>query len=146
MDPFARKMIFGGLAYGGALLLMAATLSAIYFHNRPECSEAAISQAASPDGRWKAVAMERRCGDESPFYLHINLSAAGDPIRFGFFSGRSQEGEVFIVEDETRDLNPTLQWTSPDQLTVHCPRCRASLVKKREQHWGPITLRYELQP
>jgi hypothetical protein len=146
MDPFVRKMIFGGVAFGSAMLLMAGSLTAIYVHNRPRCNEAAISETPSPDGRWKAVVMERRCGEESPLYLHVNLSPAGDPIRTAYFSGRSEEGEVFLVEEETQELNPVLDWTSPGQLTIQCPRCRPASVQKRGEHWGPITVRYELQP
>jgi hypothetical protein len=145
MDPFVRKMIFGGVAFLGAMLLMAGTLSAIYFHNNPDFKEAVIAQSDSPDGRWKAVVMEDRHDDASPLYFHINLSAAEEPIPVTYF-GHNAEGEVFRIEEETEKPDPVLEWASPDQLTIHCPRCRASLVKKRDQHWGPITLRYELQP
>ncbi len=144
MDPFAKKMLLGALAFGSAMALMAGVLSAIYFHNRPRCSEAVVSYSASPDGQWKAVVMERRCGEEAPFYMHVNLGPAGDPIPVAFFSGRSEEGEVFVAEEETRDINPTLEWTSPDRLTIHCPRCRSALVRKRMEHWGPIAVQYQL--
>lgn len=146
MDPFARKMICGGLAFGSAMLLMAGALSMIYFHNRPQCSEAVLSEATSPDRQWTAAVMERRCGEESPFFVHVNLRPAAAPIRLSYFSGRAEEGEVFMVEEDTRDLAPALEWSSPGRLTIQCPRCRAALVRKREKHWGAIAVRYQLQP
>ncbi|HMF89637.1 MAG TPA: hypothetical protein VKL40_03265 [Candidatus Angelobacter sp.] len=158
MDIFARKMLIGAGAFGLAMVLMAGTLTAIYYHYRPPCGEAMVSDVTSPDGRWKAVAMERRCGDESPFYIHVNLIPAGEPIPVAFLTGRSVEGEVFLVEEEPSDMNstldwrspsrrsnPTLEWTSPGSLTIHCPRCRAELVSKRKERWGPVQVQYELR-
>lgn len=154
MDPFARKMICGGLAFGSAMLLMAGVLSMIYFHNRPQCSEAVLSEAASevvlsekasPDQRWMAAVMERRCGEESPFFVHVNLRRAAEPIRLNYFSGRAGEGEVFVVEEEAPGVAPTLHWNSPSQLTIECSRCRAAAAQKREERLGAITIRYQLQ-
>jgi hypothetical protein len=146
MDPFIRKMILGGVAFLGTMLLMGGAASTIYFHNRPQCSETVVSDLISPDGRWRATLMERRCGEESPFYTHVNLRRAGDPIHVAYFSGRSEEGEIFLAEEETQNMWPQLEWTSPGDLTIHCPRCRPYLVEKRDQRWGPISLRYHFEP
>jgi hypothetical protein len=146
MDPFARKMLLGIAGFGSAMLLFAGLLSVIYFHNRPRCSEAVLSEAASPDKEWTATVLQRRCGDESPFFVHVNLRPAAEPIQLAFFSGRAEEGEVFLVEQESPEVGPELEWSSPTQLTVRCPRCRAVLVQKRDERWGPIELRYELRP
>jgi hypothetical protein len=146
MDPFARKMILGMLAFGSAMLLFAGALSAVYFHNRPRCSERVLSEATSPDHRWTAAVMQRRCGDEAPFFIHVNLRPAPQSIRFGFFSGRAEEGEVLLVEQESPDLAPDLEWSSENQLTIQCSRCRAALMQEREARWGPIQVRYQLRP
>ncbi len=144
MDPFARKMIIAGLAFGAAMLLMAGAVSVLYFHYHPQCSEQVFSQARSSDGQWAAAVMERRCGEDSPFFIHVNLRPAAEPIRLGYFSGRAEEGEVFVAEEDTTDTDPALEWSAPRQIAIRCPRCRAA--QKREEHWGPITLRYRLQP
>ncbi len=146
MDPFARKMIFAGLAFGASMLLMAGSASLMYYHYRPPCSEAALSEAKSPDGQWAATVMERRCGEESPFFIHVNLRPAGQPIRLGYLSGRAEAGEAFLAEEDSQDTPLTLEWTAPGQLTIRCPTCRIPSVQKREEQWGPTTVRYQLQP
>src|SRR5262245_595082 len=108
MDPFARKMIFGSLAFGSVMLFLATVMSVVYFHNRPRCTEQVLYETTSPSGQWTAAVMERRCGDESPFLIHVNLRPAGEPLRFGFFSGRAEEGEVFVMEEDTQRLTPAL--------------------------------------
>lgn len=144
MDPFARKMIFGALAFGLAILLMTGATSMIYYHYRPLCSESEFSQSTSPDGQWAADVMARRCGDESPYMIHVNLRHVGEPIRFGYLSGRADAGEVFLTEQESPEIVPTLEWSAPSQLTIRCSGCRAAGV--HEEHWGPITVRYQLSP
>jgi hypothetical protein len=145
MDPFARKMIVGALAFGTAMLLMAGVLSTVYFHNRRRCDEAALSETTSPDGKWTAAVMERRCGDESPFFIHVNLRQSTEPIQLGYFSGRADEGDVFVAEERTQGMEPVLTWSSTSQLTIQCPRCSPAQVKKREERLGAVSIRYELQ-
>jgi hypothetical protein len=145
MDPFARKMIVGSFAFGAAMLLMASVLSTIYFHNfRRRCDEAALSETTSPDGQWAAAVMERRCGDESPFFIHVNLRPSKEPIELGFFSGRAEQGEVFVAEEQAQGIEPVLTWHSPNQLTIQCPQCGAARVKKREEHLGAVNIQYDL--
>jgi hypothetical protein len=144
MDPFARKMLLSSLAFGSAMVLMAAALSVVYFHAHPPCSEQVLSELASPDRRWVASVMQRRCGDESPFLLHINLRPATQPLRLGFFSGRANDGEVFLGEQEDFSAVPNLHWDSPAQLTVDCPGCSQARVKTRLASWGPVTVRYQI--
>jgi hypothetical protein len=31
-------------------------------------------------------------------------------------------------------------------LTVQCSRCRATFVRKRDDRWNTVTLRYQLPP
>src|SRR5215471_21028511 len=110
MDPFARKMILGSLAFGSAMALMAGALWVVYVHAHPRCLDRVLAQAESPDGNWTAALLERRCGEEAPFFLHVNLRPANQALRFGFFSGRAEEGEVFDVEEETQRVRPALEW------------------------------------
>jgi hypothetical protein len=144
MDPFAKKMLLGSLAFGSAMALMAGALWVVYLHAHPHCSDRVLAQADSPDDKWTAVLMERRCGEEAPFLLHVNLHPAGEALRLGFFSGRAEEGEVFLLEEDTRRVTPTLQWTAPDELTMQCSGCRAALVRKRDERWGGVRVRYQM--
>ncbi len=143
MDPFAKKMLLGALAFGSAMLLMAAALSVVYFHLHPRCGEQALAEAISPDKQWVAAAMERRCGDNSPFLLHVNLRPAEQPIRLGYFSGQAGEGEIFIVEEDTPAEIPALEWSLPDQLIVRCPRCSSRFAQIIHQRWQSVHIRYE---
>jgi hypothetical protein len=143
MDPFARKMLLSAFAFASVMLLMAAVLSVVYFHAHPRCSENVLSALNSPDGRWTAVVMQRRCGDESPFLVHVNLRPAAEPLRLGFFSGEAQEGEIFLGEQQNLNVVPTLSWDSTSQLTIACSDCRPKLVQKNQPRWGPIAVRYE---
>ena len=146
MDPFAKKIVFGALIFGSVMVLMAAALSVFYFHFYPRCLEQVMAQATSPDQQWIAAVMERRCGPESPFLLHVNLRQAGQPISLGYFSGKAGDGEVLVVEEETAGTIPELQWDSAHQLTVRCPRCSSSFAQKMDERWGPILVRYQTKP
>ena len=143
MDPFARKMVYGSFVYGGMMLLMFAVLSVVYLHTRPRCSDRVVAEAASPDKRWTATIMERRCGEDTPFFTHVNLRPAGKELHRGFFSGSSTEGEIFLIEQDTAGTGITLQWTDPDTLLIRCPRCTSTLLRKREERWQGITIKYE---
>jgi hypothetical protein len=143
MDPFAKKMVSGALVFGSVMVLMAAALSVVYFHLYPRCWEQVMAQAASPDQQWMATVLERRCGAESAFLLHVNLRKAGQPVYFGYFSGRATEGEVLVVEEEAAGTIPELEWTSPRELTVRCSRCSSAYPQKMDGHWGPVLIRYQ---
>lgn len=146
MDAFARKMVSGALVFGAVMVLMAAVLSVVYFHLYPRCSEQVLAQAPSPDHQWIATAMERRCGPESPFLLHVNLRPAAQPISLGYFSGQAEDGQVLLVEEETAATIPEMEWTSPTQLTIRCPRCSSSYARKMDARWGTVVLTYEKAP
>jgi hypothetical protein len=143
MDPFAKKMVSGALVFGSVMVLMAAALSVVYFHLYPRCSEQVMAEATSTDQQWIAAILERRCGPESPFLLHVNLRRTGQPISLGYFSGLASDGEVLIVEEETTGIVPELEWNSPRELTIRCPRCSSSFAQKMDEHLGPIIIRYQ---
>jgi hypothetical protein len=144
MDPFARKMLFSAFGFAGVMLLMAGVLSVVYFHAHPRCSEQVLSELRSPDQRWAAVVMQRRCGEDQPFFVHVNLRPAGGPLSLGYFSGQAVEGEIFLSEQDNVDVAPTLRWDAPQQLTIVCPGCQPGLVQQREQSWDAVRVRYEL--
>ena len=146
MDPFAKKMIFGALGFGSAMLLMAGALSVVYFHLHPQCSEQVLAEAISPDKKWIAAAMERRCGDNEPFLLHVNLRPAQQPIRLGYFSGSASEGEIFLGEEDTPAETPDLEWSSPDQLRIRCARCSSAFARAMNERWQSLHIRYENLP
>ena len=146
VDPFARKMIYGSLVYGGMMLLMFAVLTVVYLHMRPRCSDRVVGETASPEGKWMATIIERRCGTEAPFFTHVNLRPADEELKHGFFSGKAVEGEIFLIELDAAGAGITLSWTAPDKLTVGCSRCNASLVQKHDQQWRNVAVQYVLMP
>ena len=146
MDPFARKMVYGSLVYGGMMLVMFAVLTLVYLHTRPRCSDRIVAEATDPARQWTATMMERRCGAEAPFFTHVNLRPAGKDVKTGFFSGSVTEGEVFLVEQDAAAASITLRWTSPTTLSIHCPRCGPLLVRKHDESWGNVNVSYDLPP
>ena len=144
MDPFARKMVLGSFVYGGMLLLMFAVLTVVYLHTRPRCSDRVVAESTDPGKHWTATVMERRCGNEAPFFTHVNLRPAGTDLKTGFFSGSATEGEVFVAEQDAAGAGITLHWGSPMALSITCPRCSPSLLRKHDEHWGSVTIHYDL--
>ena len=136
-------MLLGALAFGSAMALMAGALTVVYVHAHPRCSDQALAQAHSPDGQWTATLMERRCGEETPFFLHVNLRPREEALRWGFFSGRADEGEVFLAEEDTQGTKVALEWTTSDRLTIRCAKCKRAALR-RDVRWGPVTITYEI--
>ena len=146
MDPFARKMVVGSFVYGGMMLLMFAVLTVVYLHTRPRCSDRVVAESTNPEKHWTAAVMERRCGNESPFFTHVNLRPAGSDLETGFFSGSATEGEVFLIEQDAAGSGITLSWTSPATLSIQCPHCGAALVRKHAECWGDVSITYDFRP
>ena len=146
MDPFARKMVVGSFVYGAMILLMFAVLTVVYLHTRPRCSDRVVAESNDPGKRWTAAVMERRCGNEAPFFSHVNLRPAGEDLNTGFFSGSATEGEVFRVEQDAAGSGITLNWTSAATLIIHCPHCDPALVRKHDERWGDVAINYDVPP
>lgn len=142
IDPFARKMLQGTLVYGVAMLVMFAVLTVVYLHTRPRCSDRVVAQATSPGQQWTATVMERRCGEDTPFFTHVNLRPAKDDLRYGFFSGSATNGEIYLIEQDAGAAGVTLEWTASDTLTIRCPGCSAALERKKGQNWGNVIVNY----
>ena len=144
MDPFARKMVVGSFVYGGMMLLMFAVLTVVYLHTRPRCSDRAVAESTDPGKHWTATVMERRCGNEAPFFTHVNLRPAGKDLDTGFFSGSDTEGEFFLIEQDAAATGITLHWTAPSTLNIQCPHCSAALLRKHEGRWDSVVIEYDL--
>jgi hypothetical protein len=146
MDPFARRMVVGSFVYGGMMLLMFAVLTVVYLHTRPRCSDRVVSEFTDPGKPWTATVMERRCGNDAPFFTHVNLRPAGSDLNMGFFSGSATDGEVFLVEQDAAGSGITLNWTSPATLSIQCPHCSAALVRNHAERLGDVSIIYDLRP
>jgi hypothetical protein len=143
MDPFARKMWHAGIAFAVSLLLLVGGLKIFSMHEWPACPDTLISETASPGRQWMAAILQRRCGEDTPFFTHVSLRSAG-PLDRGFLSGQVQKGSVFVVERDAVAAGVTLFWSNQNVLTVRCAHCTPALVHQRDQQWGPVTIRYEL--
>lgn len=144
MDPFARKMVVGSFVYGGMILLMFAVLTVVYLHTRPRCSDRVVAESTDPGKHWTATLMERRCGNEVPFFAHVNLRPAGNDLNTGFFSGAATDGEIFLIEQDAAASGITLSWTSPATLSIQCLHCGVALVRNHAEHWGDVSIHYDL--
>lgn len=144
MDPFAKKMVFGSFVYGGVMIVMFAVLTVIYLHMKPKCSDRLIAEATDPNKQWTAVVMERRCGAEAPFFTHVNVRPAANDLTFGFFSGVVAVGETFLVEQDAMNADVTLSWPKANTLLIQCANCKASMIQKRDQQSGAVTIEYNL--
>ena len=144
MDPFARKMWQGSFVYGGIMLVMFAVLTGFYLHTRPRCSDRLVAESADQNKQWTAAVMERRCGEDTPFFTHVNLRPAGKDLKRGFFSGSATEGEVFQVELDAPSAGITLKWVGGNTLLIQCPQCNTLLIRKRDDRWNGAIIKYDL--
>jgi hypothetical protein len=145
MDPFAKKMWSAGLAYAALLAAMAAVLTVAYIHERPRCGDRIVTESSSPDRRWIAAVIERRCGEESPFITQINLRPGDTKLMRGFFSGQASQDNVFTIEQDAAGAGFTLQWNGADQLIVHCRHCDRNYVRRQDPQQGTLMIRYDLR-
>lgn len=143
MALFGRKTVIACVAVAFAALLMLGTTSTIYFHNPLPCDEEHNFESLSPDEQWTAEVMERRCED-SPLIIHVYLHRLEEPVYLGGYSGLAAINDVFVMEHHDGDPELSLEWDSLSQLTIRCPTCQAQRVKMHKDHWGPITVRYQL--
>ena len=139
-------MILGSVAFGSVMALLAGVLTVVYLHERPRCSEQVLSESLGPDSQWIATSMQRRCGEDSPFLVHVNVRPAKSSVQLGYFSGAATEGEIFVAEQDSPDVVPEVAWTGPSALTIRCRGCRDAEVHKRAGHIGGIAVHYDLQP
>src|SRR5258708_5127585 len=110
IDPFARKMLLGALAFAAVMLLMFGVLTAGYRHANPRFSEQVLAEGGSPGGSWTAALMERRCGENVPPVTHLNLRPAQTPLKLGYFTGTATEGQIFLIPLDAREAAAVLEW------------------------------------
>ena len=135
-------MLRGSFAFGGVMVVLFAVLTITYLHMRPRCSDQVVSSSTSPDKRWTASVMEARCGEDQPFLTHVNLRPAGESIKLGYFSGKADDGEIFLIEQDAQSTNVTLDWSAPNRLSVSCLHCQLVFLKKRQEHWKDLEITY----
>jgi len=145
MDPFARKMWRAGLAYAVLLMAMGTALTVVYVHERPRCGDRRVKESNSPDRRWTAAVLERRCGEDAPFITLINLRDGGTKLVRGFVSGQANQNNVFMVEQDAAGAGLQLDWNGSGELTIHCPHCDANYVRRQDPQHGGLKIRYEFR-
>lgn len=143
MDPFARKMWYFAIGFAAILLLLVGVLKLFSAHEWPTCPDHVIREANSPDKRWTAAILQRRCGTYAPFITSINLRAAG-PLRRGYYSGQATQGTVFMVEQDAAGAGISLSWSAQKVLTVHCAHCSPDFVRQRDQLWSDVRIQYQM--
>lgn len=143
MALFGRKMVVACVAVAFASLLMLGATIMIYYHNRFPCAEDSAFDFLSPDEQWNAELMERHC-DNSFLIIHVYLHLRNEPVDVRYYTGVATTNDVFVMEYQDGDPEPSLEWNAPTQLTIRCPACRAERVKMHKDHWGPIAVRYQL--
>lgn len=134
-------MLLGGLTFAGVLLVMIAVFTMIYLHVHPGCSDEIVSESVSPNRRFVAAIMQRRCGEESAFVTHINLRPADRGIHYGFFSGKAEQGEIYSIEQDTQNLHLTVVWNAANELTIRCRGCRNA--SKWQESWQSVVVHYK---
>lgn len=144
MDPFARKMWRFGFAFAGLMLALFAALTIVYVHEQPSCPDRVVAESNSPDNKWTAAILQRRCGAEAPFVTRVNLRPAG-PLERGFFSGQAREGNVFAVEQDAAGAGISVAWSRGHTLMVRCNACNPAFVRQRDQQWNGTQIQYELR-
>jgi hypothetical protein len=146
MDPFARKMWRAGLGFAGGMLVLFLALTVVYFHVRPSCPDKLISEITSPDTRWTASILQRRCGEESPFITSVSIRERVSGVKRGFFSGQALNPTVFMVEQDAVGAGIRLDWTAPDRVTITCRNCPAGYIRRQDDRSGPVSIAYQLSP
>jgi hypothetical protein len=142
VDPFARRMLQGSMAFAAMMLLMFAVFTAVYMHLNPRCSEEIISQSLSPDGKFAAAILERHCGESVQIVTHVNLRPAEQPVRTGYFTGTAKDGQVFAVELTAAEASIDLRWNADSALTVACEGCGNPAPSQTDATWGAVRIQY----
>lgn len=142
VDPFARRMLQGSLAFAGMMLLMAGVFTAVYMHLNPRCTEEIVAQSISPDGRFAAAIIERHCGESVQIVTHVNLRPVEEPLRTGYFTGTAKDGQVFAVELTAREAAVDLRWTANTALTIACEGCGNPAASLADAAWGMVRIQY----
>ena len=117
--------LFAGLF---ALMLAVGAVSFWAWRSAPApspCTDVDLSASPSPDGRVRADAYEKRCGDS--LSTHVALRPAGSPV--------PARADVFIAAGRERVL---LSWNERGELVIESPARR---VLVEETSWRNVGVR-----
>ena len=103
-----------------------------------ELSDVHLSQQSDAPGKtYRAyiahVFSSRNCGRDSSSLVVIER-------RFGYL--KTGEFVPFCLDGSPEEIR--LSWSSPDDLTVACPRCDPSKIELFAGNWGALRLHYDL--
>jgi hypothetical protein len=106
------------------------------------CDNHILSQAISPDGKYRAVVFERDCGATTGFSTQVSIMPAGRALG-------NNAGNAFIADDNHgtapagRGGGPEINivWMSPTQLTIR--HHSKAYVFKAETQIGTVQIKYE---
>ncbi len=104
-------LIIGGFAFA---FLHLSLLDSLWL-----CGEQTVVEKPSPDGRYVAVLMRRKCRVTDPPLTHINIRlASSPPFPNHFVGGPINEGEVFGT---FKFSGERFCWSSPRKLEIDSP-------------------------
>jgi len=49
---------------------------------------------------------------------------------------------VFVIEQDAA-VGVTLKWTDGDTLLIQCSRCTASFIRKKNERWNSLLIKYD---
>jgi uncharacterized lipoprotein YmbA len=93
------------------------------------CENTFIRQAASPDGKLKAIVFSRGCGATTSETVQVSILDANASLP-------NEAGNILVVEE----VNVYVKWLSASQLQVTVPT--AKIFEKQQRH-GSITISYK---
>jgi hypothetical protein len=113
---------------------------------KSDCSDAVKQTVVSPDGKFKAVLMQRNCGFAAETYAHVDLLLPSEIPSIDRFSGRIQPNTVVASEESYEDFE--IRWLSQRALMVKCNNCAGTIADSgpplaRSPSWNDVAISYE---
>jgi hypothetical protein len=114
---------------------------------RPDCSDALKETVVSPDGKYKAVLMQRNCGFAAETYAHVDTLLSSETASIDRASGKIQANTVVASTESYEDF--TIEWLSPRTLLIRCKSCTGAVneaagVLARRTSWNDVAVSYVL--
>lgn len=108
-----------------ALLLCASVI----FSACDLCTNTFLDRVPAPSGKYDAVVFTRGCGATTSESVQISIVSSGDNVL---------DDPVFVADKIT---TASVEWTSPDELTVRYPA--GARLFRTETVVGSVRIRYE---